>query len=59
MSIEDNSVTKESLAAKPIKCVLKDEQRYLSIGYDLGLKRLTIKYFGVDPEKLPVKKKKL
>ena len=27
-------VTKESLALKPVKIVLKDSQKYLSIGYD-------------------------
>ena len=27
-------VTKESLALKPLKIVLKDSQKYLSIGYD-------------------------
>ena len=27
-------VTKESLAEKPLKIVLKDSQKYLSIGYD-------------------------
>ena len=37
LSIEDKSITKESLAAQPIKYVLKDSQRYLSIGYDLNL----------------------
>ena len=35
LSIEDSCITKESLAAQPIKYVLKESQRYLSIGYDL------------------------
>ena len=28
------NATKESLAEKPLKIVLKDSQKYLSIGYD-------------------------
>ena len=46
-------VTKERLAAKPIKYVLKGTQRYLSIGYDLAAGHLTIKLEGVDAVKLP------
>ena len=46
-------MTKERLAAKPIKYVLKGTQRYLSIGYDLAAGHLTIKLEGVDAVKLP------
>ena len=46
-------VTKERLAAKPIKYVLNGTQRYLSIGYDLAAGHLTIKLEGVDAVKLP------
>ena len=46
-------VTKERLAAKPIKYVLNGTQRYLSIGYDLAAGHLTIKHEGVDAIKLP------
>lgn len=46
-------MTKESLAAKPIKYVLTDSQRHLSIGYNLAAGQLTLKNQGVDVEKLP------
>ena len=52
-------VTKERLAAKPIKYVLKGTQRYLSIGYDLAAGHLTIKHEGVDAIKLPPPTKSL
>ena len=52
-------VTKERLAAKPIKYVLKGTQRYLSIGYDLAVDHLTIKHEGVDAIKLPPHTKSL
>ena len=44
---------KASLAAKPIKYMLKDLQKYLSIAYDPVRGRLTMKYDGSDAEKLP------
>ena len=47
-------MTKECLAAKPIKYVLKATQRYLSIGYDLAAGHPTIKHEGVDAIKLPL-----
>ena len=50
-SIDD--VTKESLAAKPLKFVLQSNQKYLSIGYDLVGGHLTLKQQGVEVEKLP------
>ena len=52
-------MTKERLAAKPIKYVLKGTQRYLSIGYDLAAGHLTIKHEGVDAIKLPPPTKSL
>ena len=58
-SIEDATVTSESLAAKPVQHVVLDSQRYLSIGFDLAKKNLTLKYFGCDPEKLPLVRKNL
>ena len=52
-------VTKERLAAKPIKYVLKGTQRYLSIGYDLAAGHPTIKHDGVDVVKLPPPTKRI
>ena len=52
-------VTKERLAAKPIKYVLNGTQRYLSIWYDLAADHLTIKHEGVDAVKLPPPTKSL
>jgi len=52
-------VTKERLAAKPIKYVLNGTQRYLSIWYDLAADHLTIKHEGVDAMKLPPPTKSL
>ena len=46
-------VTKESLAEKPLKIVLQDSQKYLSIGYDTANGRMTLMQQGVDAEKLP------
>ena len=59
MSIEDPTVTSESLAAKPIKHIVAASQRHLRIGYNLAKKSLTLKYFGLDPEKLPLVRKNL
>ena len=52
-------MTKERLAAKPIKYVLNGTQRYLSIWYDLAADHLTIKHEGVDTMKLPPPTKSL
>ena len=52
-------MTKERLASKPIKYVLKGTQRYLSIGYDLEADHPTIKHEGVDAIKLPPPTKSL
>ena len=46
-------VTKESLAEKPLKVVLKDSQKYLSIGYDMAKQHMTLMQEGVDVELLP------
>ena len=53
-TIEDTTMTKGSLAAKPVRHVVANSQRYLCIWYDLGQDRLMLKYFGFDAEKLPV-----
>ena len=45
-------VTKESLADKPLKIVLKESQKYLSLGYDMAKQHMTLKQQGVDVEKL-------
>ena len=50
---------KASLAAKPVKYVLRDFQKYLSFGYDMVSDRLTMKYDGRDAEKLRPAKKDL
>ena len=47
-------VTKESLANKPLKIVLKESQKYLSLGYDLAKQHMTLKQEGVDVELLPL-----
>ena len=47
-------VTKESLAEKPLKIVLKDSQKYLSLGYDLAKQHMTLMQEGVDVELLPL-----
>ena len=52
-SIKDRKVTKQSLAKRPIKYVLKGSQKHLRIGYDLAMNHLTMKIQGVDPVKLP------
>ena len=43
-TIEDRLVTKESLAAKPIKYLLKKTQRHLSIWFDLTADQLKLRY---------------
>ena len=47
-------VTKESLANKPLKIVLKESQKYLSLGYDLAKQHMTLMQEGVDVELLPL-----
>ena len=47
-------MTKESLADKPLKIVLKESQKYLSLGYDLAKQHMTLKQEGVDVELLPL-----
>ena len=47
-------VTKESLADKPLKIVLKESQKYLSLGYDLAKQHMTLMQEGVDVELLPL-----
>ena len=41
------------MAAKPVKCMLKDGQVHLSIGYNLEAEQLTMKHQGVAVAKLP------
>ena len=48
---------KASLASRPVKYMLKDFQKYLSIWYDTVSGRLMMKYDGRDPEKLPMLRK--
>ena len=48
---------KAILATKPVKYLLKQFQKYLSIGYDMVRGHLTMKYDGADVEKLPMSKK--
>ena len=52
-------ITREFLAAKPIKYALKDGQRWLCIGYDLAAGHLTMKHHGIDAKKLPTAAKSL
>ena len=47
---------KASLAAKPYKCLFKDYQVYLSVGYDLEKVRPTLSINGSDADKLPLAK---
>ena len=46
-------MTNESLADKPLKIVLKESQKYLSIGYDMAEQHMTLKQQGVAIELLP------
>ena len=55
--IFDGALTREQIAAKPVKCVLSDSQRHLSIGYDLTAGHLILKLQGVATDKLPAAKK--
>ena len=55
IKIEDD--VKETLAAKPVKHLLKDLQKYLSIRYDKLRGRLMMNYDGTDAERLPLLKK--
>ena len=48
---------KETLATTPVKYLLKDLQKYLSIRYDKVRDRLMMNYDGTDAEKLPPLKK--
>ena len=43
-----------SLASTPTKYMLEYFQKYLSFGFDMVSRRLTMKYDGKDPEKLPL-----
>ena len=56
-SIKIKGDVKATLASKPVKYLLKDLQKYLSIRYDMVRYRLTMKYDGTDPEKFPSAKK--
>ena len=47
-------MTNESLADKPLKIVLKESQKYLSLGYDLAKQHMTLMQEGVDVELLPL-----
>lgn len=49
---EDSSMSKQSLAAKPYELTLEDSQKMLEIGFNLSMDRLTVKYQGVDIDKL-------
>ena len=49
-SIVDRSDSKESLAMEPIRYMLKESQRYLSIRYDSFAGHLTMKHQGVDAD---------
>ena len=51
--IRDDTMSKKRLAAKPVKYALKDSQRHMSIGYNLEADHLTMRYQGVDADKLP------
>ena len=50
-------VSKASLASTPVKYMLENFQKYLSFGFDMASGRLTMKYDGRDPEKLPLLRK--
>ena len=52
-SIKIDGDVKASLASTPVKHLLRDLQKYLSIAYDTVRGRLTMKYDGTDAEKLP------
>ena len=41
------------MTLNPVKYLLRDFQKYLSIGYDPARSLLTMKYDGTDVEKLP------
>ena len=44
---------KKTLAETPVKYLIKDLQKYLSIRYDKVRGRLMMNYDGTDAEKLP------
>ena len=48
-----SGVSKEDLAAKPLKYVLGKNQWHLSIGFDLEAGHLTMKLEGTDAARLP------
>ena len=50
--IEDSSLSKEQLAAKPFK-FMTEFGRHLSISFNLKAAQLTLKHNGDDVEKLP------
>ena len=56
-SIKIESDVKETLATTPLKYLLKDLQKYLSIRYDKVRGCLMMNYDGTDAEKLPLLKK--
>ena len=56
-SIKIDGDVKETLATTPVKHLLKDLQKYLSIRYDTVRDCLTMNYDGTDAEKLPLLKK--
>ena len=49
-SIKIDSDVKASLAAQPVKYMIVDLQKYLSIGYDSNKERLTMKFDGIDAD---------
>ena len=57
-SIPDSWAGQEGLAEKPYHHLLRGSQKYLSIGYDLMEDRLTLKFQGVDIDKLPLRASK-
>ena len=48
---------KKTLATTPVKYLLKDYQKYLSISYDIVSDRMRMNYDGTDVERLPLLKK--
>jgi hypothetical protein len=51
----DNSMSKQSLAAKPVRMMWEDGQKWLRFGFDLAKDQLTVFYQGIDVAKLKVK----
>ena len=58
-TISDRYVTKESLAAKPVKHVLEKSQSHISIWFDLAADHLKLNYEGMGADKFPAVEKKL